>query len=206
MRFFAVLLFGASLPLAAQVAADPPLSYYQDSRERIRSYVFRTWTDPDRIGWMLAGSAMDHWERFPHQWDQSSGSYGMRVASAWGRRMVHNTVQLGFESALHEDSRYRRLGEGRFERRFVFALSNSMLASKPDGSVELMYGRIAAGVVTSAVSSTWHPQSISPASLVSGMGWAAVDRTEGNLLTEFAPDLRSLGRNAWNHLHIVNRK
>src|SRR3954469_13688926 len=139
----AVLLFAASLPVTAQIAVgQPPASYYHDSRERIQSYVFRTWTDPDRIGWMLVGSAMDHWEGLPHQWDQSGGSYGMRVASAWGHRMVHNTAQLGFESALHEDSRYRRLGEGRFERRVLFALSHSMLAWKPDGSVEPMFGRI----------------------------------------------------------------
>jgi hypothetical protein len=206
MHCRAVLLFAFSLPLAAQIAADPPPSYYQDSRDRIQSYLSRTWTDPNRLGWMLAGTALDHWQGAPHQWDQSSGSYGMRVASAWGHRMVHNTVQLGFESALQEDSRYRRLGEGRFGKRIVFALSHSMLAWKPDGSVEPMYGRIAAGVVTSAVSSTRHPQSISASALVSGMGWAAVDRAEGNLLTEFTPELKSFGRKTGSHLRIVKRK
>ena len=193
MRFPVVLLFALALPLAAQITPVPEQpSYYHDSGERIRSYVSRTWTDPNRLGWLLADSAMDQWGGIPHQWDRSGGSYGMRVASAWGSRMVHNTVQLGFESALHEDSRYRRLGEGRFEKRIVFAFSHSVLAWKPDGSVEPMFGRMAAGVVTAAIHGC-------PArSFKKGC------RAEGNLLTEFAPDLKNFGRHTWNHLHFAN--
>lgn len=192
----AVLLFLAAIPVFAQVTPVAP--YYADNSARIHDYVFRTYTDPTRFAWLLVDSATDHWFRVPHGWDQSAESYTFRVASGWGRRIVRNTAMLGMETALHEDSRYRRLGERRFTARFLFAVSHSVLAYKPDGSVEPMYGRMAAGVLGAAVSSTWHPQSISAVTLLSGVGQGAIDRASNNLLTEFEPELRSFGRRTWN--------
>jgi hypothetical protein len=194
-----VLLFFLGIPVFAQLTlADP--QYYRDNRERIHDYVFRTYTDPSRLAWLLIDSATDHWSQSPRGWDRSAESYGFRVASGWGRRMVRNTAMLGLETALHEDSRYRRSSERRFVTRIRFAIGHSVLAYKPNGSVEPMYGRIAAGVVAAATSSTWHPQSISAACLLGGMGQAAINRASDNLLTEFEPDLKNFGRKTWNTL------
>jgi hypothetical protein len=146
----------------------------------------------------LFDSAVDHWSRAPHQWDRSAESYSYRIASGWGRRIVSNTAQFGVEAILHEDSRYRRSGERRFGTRVLFALRHSVLAYKPDGSVEPMYGRMAAGVIAAAASSTWRPQSISAGSLLAGLGQSAVDRSAGNLLMEFEPDLKRFGSRTWN--------
>lgn len=194
-----VLLFCIGIPALAQITAADP-QYYQDSRERFNAYLFRTYTDRARFCWLLIDSATDHWSQAPHEWDRSAESYSYRIASGWGRRMVRNTVEFGFEAALHEDSRYRRSGEHGFGRRILFALSHSVLAYKPDGSVEPMYGRMAAGIVAAATSSTWHPQSISTAALLNGVGEAAMDRAGNNLLTEFEPDLKSFGRRTWKTL------
>jgi hypothetical protein len=196
----AFLMLLLALPAVAQLTVAAP-EYYRDDHERMREYIFRTYTDPARIGWLLFDSATDTWAQAPHEWDRSAESYSFRVASGWGRRIVRNTVQLGFETALHEDSRYRKSGDSRFGMRIVFALSHSVLAYKPDGSVEPMYGRMAAGVVAAATSSTWHPQSISAATLLSGVGQSAIDRACNNLLTEFEPDLRNFGRKTWKSLH-----
>jgi hypothetical protein len=174
--------------------------YYSGLDERVHAYVFRTYTDPARISWLLFDSAADHWSGAPHQWDSSARSYSYRVASGLGRRIVSNTAQLGFETLLHEDSRYRRSGERKFRTRILFALRYSVLAWKPDGSVEPMYGRMAAGVVAAATSSTWHPQSIDAETLLNGLGQAAMDRAAGNLLAEFEPDLKKFGRKAWSTL------
>jgi hypothetical protein len=124
----------------------------------------------------------------------------MRVASGWGRRIVRNTMQLAFESALHEDSRYRRSQETGFRPRVWFALSHSLLAYKPDGSTEPIYGKLAAGVVGAAVSSTWHPQAIDQQALFCGIAHSILDWAGSNLLTEFEPDLRNFGRRTWNSL------
>ena len=200
MRYhLVVLLLCVGGSARAQSAATDP-QYYKDNRERFNAYLFRTYKDPARIAWLLVDSATDHWSQAPHEWDRSPQSYSYRVASGWGRRIVRNTAQLGFETALQEDSRYRMSGERQFGKRILFALSHSALAYKPDGSVEPMYGRMAAGVVAAAASSTWHPQSISAACLLSGAGQAAIDRAGNNLLTEFEPDLRTFGRKTWNTL------
>ena len=193
IRSSALLLVVAGLPSIAQLAAPPP-TYYRDGSERLHEYIFRTYTDPARIGWLLFDSATDHWAQVPHEWDRSAESYSYRVASGWGRRIVRNTVQLGFEAALHEDSRYRRSGRTGFAPRIFFALGHSVLAYKPNGSVEPMLGRMAAGVIAAATSSTWHPQSIGAATLLGGIAESAMDRAGSNLLTEFEPDLKNFGR------------
>src|SRR5437763_742043 len=108
--YSALLLLFVAIPALAQVALTTP-QYYRDTRERVDSYVFRTYTDPVRAGWLLFDSAVDHWSRSPREWDHSPRSYSYRVASGWGCRIVRNTAQLGFETALHEDSRYRPSGE-----------------------------------------------------------------------------------------------
>jgi len=197
-------LFLLGIPLfAQQLDAVTDLTvprYYRNYNERLQSYVFRTYTDPSSAAWIFVDSAVDHWSRAPHQWDRSPESYSYRVASAWGRRIVRNSAQLGFESVLQEDSRYRRSGEGGFGKRILFAVSHSVLAYKPNGSVEPMYGRMAAGVVATATASTWHPQSTSASCLFGGVMTAAMDRAGGNLLKEFEPDLRSFGRRTWNQI------
>lgn len=196
-----VVVFLISLALSASAQVVPTgTPYYRDNRERFNAYLFRTYTDPARLAWLLVDSATDHWSRAPHEWDRSAQSYSYRVASGWGRRIVRNTAQLGFEALLHEDSRYRISGDRRFGKRIVFAISHSVLAYKPDGTVEPMYGRMAAGVVAAATASTWHPQSIGASTLLCGVGSSAIDRAGNNLLTEFEPDLRKFGRKTWNTL------
>ena len=196
-RLLLVIYAFAAVPLIGQVA---DLNYYSSARDRFNSYFFRTYADPTRFAWLLADSAKDTWARDPHEWDRSAESYSYRVASAMGRRIVRNTAQLGFESLLREDSRYRPSLERGFRKRILFAVSHSVLAYKPDGRVEPAFGRIAAGVVGAAVSSTWHPQSIDPGTLLIGAAACAIDRAGNNLLTEFQPDLIVFGRKAWNRV------
>ena len=199
VRGWLIWVFGLAGPVFSQINVTDPL-YYRDNHERFSSYLNRTYTDPARLGWLLVDSATDTWSKSPHQWDQSAESYSYRVASGWGRRIVRNTLQLGFETALHEDSRYRPSNQHGLGRRFVFAVSRSVLAHKPDGSVEPAYGRIAAGVASAAISSTWHPQSTRGDALLCGAAQAVLDRAGSNLLAEFQPDLKSVGKKTWNRV------
>jgi hypothetical protein len=193
---FFILLICSTASLAAQVNSYS----YQDFPERFNAYLFRTYTDPVRLGWLLVDSAMDTWSKDPHQWDRSAESYSYRVASGWGRRIARNTAQLGFETLLHEDSRFRPSLERGLRKRMLFAIRSSVLAYKPNGSLEPAYGRIAAGMASAAISSTWHPQSISAGALLSGVAQSTIDRAGNNLLTEFEPDMRRFGRKTWNQI------
>jgi len=191
-----LLLLVFALPSVAQLSSGQ----YPDNRERFNAYLYNTYADPVRLGWLLIDSAEATWSRDPHQWDRSAESYSYRVASGMGRRIVRNTALLGFETLLHEDSRYRPSLEHSLGKRMLFAIRHSVLAYKPDGSVEPAYARIAAGVVAAATSSTWHPQSIEAGCLLSGVGQVAIDRAGNNLLAEFEPELRHFGRKTWNQI------
>jgi hypothetical protein len=191
-----LLLLIFALPSAAQLLSGQ----YPDNRERLNIYLYNTYADPVRLGWLLIDSAAATWSKDPHQWDRSAESYSYRVASGMGRRIVRNTALLGFETLLHEDSRYRPSLEHGLGKRMLFAIRHSVLAYKPDGSVEPAYGRIAAGVVAAATSSTWHPQSIEAGRLLSGVGQSAIDRAGNNLLAEFEPDIKRFGRKTWNQI------
>jgi hypothetical protein len=196
VRIVTIFLFcGTGLVLAQAPLGDS--HYYADTRARVNDYVFRTYTDPSRIAWLLVDSAKDNWSQHPRDWDRSPESYYCRVASGFGRRIVRNTLQLGFETALHQDSRYMPSNLHGIGKRVLFAVRSSVLAYKPDGSMELAYGRIAAGVATAAISSTWQPQTVGAATLLGGMGQSAIDRAGNNLLTEFTPDLTNFGKRTW---------
>lgn len=192
-----LLVFSLAAPVFPQAkVADP--QYYLNTRKRLDAYVFRTYTDPLKFGWLLADSAQETWSKKPAQWDRSPESYSYRVASGWGRRIVRNTAEFGFEAALREDSRYRPSGTHQFRHRVLFAISHSVVAYRPDGSIGPAYGRMAAGVVAAAASSTWHPRSLGAGAVLGGVGQSAIDRACNNLLTEFAPDLKAFGRRTWN--------
>jgi hypothetical protein len=194
-----LLLLLLSAPALAQVGL-PASAYYNSLHDRYKSYIVRTYTDPQRLAWLLADTAIDHWSCSPDAWDRSAESYSYRVASAWGRRIVANTAQFGFEAMLHEDSRYRPSGSRNFGRRILFAFRSSVTAYHPDGSVGPAYGRISASLVARATSSTWHPQQMNASILLASIGQSALDRAGNNLLTEFTPELKAFGAAAWNRL------
>ena len=197
LSFFGIILAFHG-ELLAQVGPGP--EYYQTGHERVQSYIFRTYTDPARLGWLFVDAATDTWSRSPQEWDRSPECYSFRVASGWGRRIVRNTAQLAFEAMLHEDTRYRPSHENGLHRRVLFALRRSVLSYKPDGNSQVAYGLIAAGVTSAALSSTWHPQSTDADALLSGIGQAALDRAGGNLLAEFEPELKRFGRKTWHRV------
>jgi hypothetical protein len=184
-------------PAFAQVTLAEP-HYYVSTRDRFDAYIFRTYTDRVRFEWLLIDSAQETWSKDPHQWDQSPESYSWRIASGWGRRIVRNTAQFGFETVLREDSRYRPSGAHELRKRILFAVTRSATAYHPDGSVGPAYGRMAAGVIAAATSSTWHPQSIGAGAILGGVGESVIERVGSNLLTEFAPDLKAYGKKKWN--------
>ena len=189
----------AAVSLQAQDKPAKPLDplFYASLGDRFHAYIFRTYTDPERLSWLFVDAATSTYLKDPHQWKRNSQGYSYRLASGFGRRIVNNTAQLGFEALLHEDSRYRPLGAHGFPQRVFHAVRDAVIAHRPDGSMEPAYGRIAAGVVAHATSSTWHPRSIGAGALLAGIGDGALDRASGNLLTEFEPDLKAFGRKFW---------
>ena len=199
-RFLIIGLLSLAASAGAQsLLSTPARGGYVDFHDRLHDYIFRTYTDPGRLLWTLADSAKDTWWKDPHQWDRSPESYSYRVASHLGRRMVRNSLQLGLETALHEDSRYRISTEHSFRNRVWFAITSSVMAYRDDGSREPAYGRMLAGVGGAAISSTWHPQSIAADTLVCGVVEAALDRAANNLLREFQPDLLHFGKTTWKN-------
>lgn len=177
MRRIALFVFLTMASLAAQSKPPDPL-FYQNFGDRFHNYTFRTYTDPARLTWMVVEGASDTWWKQPHQWKRNSEGFSYRVASRFGRRIVGNTTQLGLETILHEDSRYRPSGKHGLPKRVFYAIRHSLISYGPDGAMQPAYGRIGAGVVAAAASSTWHPRSISAGALFAGIGFSALDRAE----------------------------
>jgi hypothetical protein len=86
----------------AQVTVPDP-AYYLNTRQRFDAYIFRTYTDPLKFGWLLIDSAQETWSKSPHEWDRSPESYTCRVASGWGRRVVRTPKRANcrFERFAH---------------------------------------------------------------------------------------------------------
>jgi hypothetical protein len=196
---FWVIALGFDVGLLEQVNPTAP-AYYRINGERVHAYIFRSYTDPIRLGWLLVDGAKDTWCRDPHEWDRSPESIlfeSLRDGDGGLSETQRNSV---LETVLQEDTRYLPSHERRLRKRFSFAVRSSVLAYKPDGKLQLAYGLLAAGVVSDTLSSTWHPLYTGTGALLGGIGQSAVDRAGGNLLPELEPDLKNFGRRAWNQL------
>ena len=139
-------------------------------------------------------SAFDQFMREPREWGRGADGFGYRYGSAFGRRFVRNSIELGAGIAFKEDTRFRPSGEKGLMRRFRFAAANAFLARGPDGERTFAYSRLAATVGGPLIASTWHPCSRSPGYYAESVGYGYLGHLQNSLLTEFSPDMIRLGK------------
>jgi len=59
MLYLPLLVLLLTTTCFAQLVPAPP-AFYPSLRNRFDAYLFRTYTDPQRLAWLLVDSAMDH--------------------------------------------------------------------------------------------------------------------------------------------------
>jgi hypothetical protein len=181
--------------LRAQNAAhDADYSY--PPRERMADYLKRT-VGPGGLFNAAFLGGMDQWRDKPEGWEQGGAGYGKRFASRLGRGAMGNTIQLGVEALLHEDSRYTSLQHGSVGRRIGHSLSHSFMVRTPDGRRAPPIGRFAGIVGGAILSRRWYP--VGENTFEDGARAAGISLgmfTTINVVREFLPDIKRLfGRN-----------
>ena|SRR5437879_2101031 len=192
MRFIA--LFWLSVAVAA--AADhepflltPPLT----SAEQFQHYLDRTY-GWQTMSWLATDTALDHLRSRP-EWGRGPGGFGCQYASAFGRRLISNSVELGVGLVLHEDTRFHLSQRRGFLTRMKYAMTHAFLDSVPGGKFEPAYARFAAVTSGALITPAWHQRSLSASGFFEDFTFGMLGQLQNSLLNEFSPDLQKLGRN-----------
>jgi hypothetical protein len=93
-----------------------------------------------------------------------------------------------------EDLRYQRLGVGPLQARVWHAVRGAFVAHISGGRARPAYTRFAASTIAEVGTTHWTGQHITRAWLSQALAESALDQIETNLLDEFAPDLRGIGK------------
>jgi hypothetical protein len=190
----------ASLLLAASVRAQTlPCDTGQDPlgsecpytpSQRLRDYVTRT-AGPRALFNASFGASIQQARGAPYAWGGGSEGYTRRYGSNMGKRAISNTVQLGVEAMLGQDSRYVPSEQTGFWPRTKDAIKHSFLVRSGDGGRQLAIGRIAGAFGGGLLSRTWQPAGHDDAS--DGLRSAGISFSGylgGNVFREFWPALR----------------
>lgn len=167
--------------------------------DRWAHYLRRTY-GPDRLGILMAETSFEHLLHDPEMWDRSATSLGRRFGVSLERRVIRNTAEMGAGLVTGEDLRYSRSQSEGLKRRMLHSAFSSVTARMPSGRRRPAYTRFFAAAVTEASTAHWRGRPISGGGLLESLGWSAIGQVQTNLLDEFAPDLRRVGRRLWRKL------
>ena len=141
---------------AATSALSPCLRQYT-AGERLKDFARRT-IGPRAFLTSAAVAGIQQARNSPSAWGQGAEGYGHRFGSNMAKRGVSNTVQLGVEAALGEDSRYLYSDHQGFWPRMKDAVIRSFLVRSRNGARQVAVGRIAGALGGGLLSRTWQPE------------------------------------------------
>ena len=191
MRLLALLCVSLAFASAEELESFLPASTvtqahpFQDYLER--TYGWQT------LSWLATDTAIDHLRSRP-EWGRGPGGFGCQYASAFGRRLISNSVELGVGLALHEDTRFHLSSRSGFVPRMRYAMAHAFLDSVPGGRFEPAYARFAAVTSSALIAPSWHRQTLSASGFFLDFTSGMLGQLQNSLLNEFSPDLQRLSR------------
>lgn len=117
---------------AAPPAAPARYEYSFTPAERMDDYLERT-VGIESLFNAAALAGLDQARDKPEGWRQGGSGYGQRLVSRMARIAIGNTLQLGVEAVLHEDSRYTPSERTGVQPRLADSLLHSFLIKTPNG-------------------------------------------------------------------------
>lgn len=184
---FNVLLLFSARALAQDLNSLPP-----SSQEQWKVFVDET-RSPLLPGASFFNATTSELTRSVPHYGGESISYLKRFAAS----AADDTAQNFFSdyvmaSMLHEDTRYRRLGEGHtFFARVGHAATSGFVARNYSGSRTINWSNIAGSAIGAAISNAYYPAADRSFSVTVGnFGQNVVGAGLGNLAPEFWPDFR----------------
>jgi hypothetical protein len=174
--------------LQEPLLSTPPITPAQQFQHYLdRTYGWQT------MSWLATDTALDHLRSRP-EWGRGPDGFGCRYASAFGRRLISNSVELGVGVALHEDTRFHLSGRSGFMPRMRYAMTHAFLDSVPGGKFEPAYARFAAITSGALIAPAWHQRSLSPSGFFEDLSFGMLGQVQNSLLNEFSPDLLKLAQ------------
>src|SRR5215208_4867934 len=140
-------------------AQTPTQDYvFPTRRERFDRYVSST-VGPFRLMQTTVTAGIDQWNDSPEEWGQGMKGYGKRFASGLGRNAIQQTITYGLDSALEQDTGFRKSKREGFFPRFKDALVQNVTSRTKSGKRVISVPRLA-GVYTGGViaAETWYPE------------------------------------------------
>lgn len=126
------------------------------------------------------------------EWGGGMDGYSAHYASAIGRRMVGNSIDLGLSALLGSDPRYFESGRSGFWTRSFYAAGQTLVTHTGEGRTRFAYERTIGTIGEVLISRRWYPENrqtvgeyISSAAISLG-----VDATR-NVIREFWPDIKN---------------
>jgi hypothetical protein len=129
---------------------------------------------------------------FPREWGRGAEGYGKRLGSTLAYSGIRNTLGFGLDTALHQDPRYYRSGEGGMWSRTKHAIRGTLLTRTDSGGETLAMWRFGSAYGAAFLSNEWYPDRLNTmkVGLEQGSTQIAFDLL-GNLRCEFWPDLKN---------------
>jgi hypothetical protein len=136
-------------------------------------------------------AALDQAGALPRQWGGGMDSFGVRMASSFGRSFVRQNITFMVRAVDHEDPRYFRLGHGSHWNRSKWAVEQTFRTRNDHGGWMPAYSRMVANYTVPLAASQWGPGEVPPLlgarNGTIAFGFAAIS----NVFQEFWPDLKS---------------
>jgi len=180
-----------TLMLVAGVPLDAQSSSSNDDPQTLPTYIKRE-ASLKHVVVAGVGAALNQATNTPSEWGQGALGYARRLASGFGKHIVHKTIQYPVAKMFHEELFYQRSNEQGFRPRMIYALESTVITHKTTTEQQTVaVGEIAGAFGSGLISRLWQPAS----TRTIGLGFASGAITLGvdagmNVVKEFWPDIR----------------
>jgi hypothetical protein len=168
-------------------------------RERFRLFTSKTLTRVQPYAASVMSSAFQLFSP-SDVWGRGVDGFTNHLTASFTQRMVTYGLQSGAAATLHEDVRYRPSLSGNVWKRTGHALFSSVVLETPRGN-DIAYANLVAAFGSGFVINTYHPGR-EIADRPGAWNLAALNLlgfAQGNLWTEFKPDIKHLVRRKLLH-------
>ena len=143
----------------------------------------------------IPGAILQQVHDWPDEWGRKRLGFEKRLGSLYAQFVVGVLIEDGVKAIHHEDTRYRRLGQGNFFKRTGHVITDTVTARKADGSRTIALSTPANAYGSWAIATLWSPREFRNAGSILEWGTAGVGVDAGtNLVREFWPDLKGIFR------------
>jgi hypothetical protein len=141
----------------------------------------------------VPGAILQQVHDWPDQWGKKRLGFERRIGSLYGQFVIGVLIEGGVKAIDHEDTRYRRMGQGNFFKRAGHVITDTVTARRPDGSRMMALSTPANAYGSWAIATLWSPREFRNAGSIFEWGTAGMGVSAGaNLVREFWPDLKSI--------------